>query len=163
MDEQDRPEGHLAELGPRFLRALAARQAGRVDEALDLFSEVLRAEPRLAEPRLEIARIWLEMGRLDDAEEEVREALRILEAGGQWSEDVPENVMLSVAWALLGEILKERATSDDVVFGDPASFETLLRQSRSAFERAALLDPQDTGSAVTAAELGDRIPEDEDN
>lgn len=159
MDD-DKPEGHLSELGPAFLKALAARSAGRVDEALEAFRALLRAEPRLAEPRLEIARILLEMGRLDEAEAEAREALRILEAGGQWSEDIPEHVMLALGWALLGEILKERAASDDVVFGDPGTFETLLRQSRAAFERAAMLDPADTASAVSAAELGDRPDDD---
>lgn len=153
MDET--PEGHLATLGPRFLEALKLRVAGRVDSALEIFGALLAQEPRLAEPRLERARIWLEMGQLDDAEGEAREAIRILETGGQWTEDVPENVLQSLAWALLGEILKEKAASDEVVFGDAAIFRELLEQSRVAFARAALLDPSDASSAINALELGE--------
>jgi tetratricopeptide (TPR) repeat protein len=150
-------EGHLQDLGPRFIAAVALRTAGKVDAALDAFLEILKHEPRLAEPRMEIGRIFLEMGRLEDAEAEVREALRILEAGGQWIEDLPENIVLALAWALLGEILKEKASSDEVVFGPPAAFTALLEQSRFAFARAAELDPSDTASMVTALELGDEI------
>jgi hypothetical protein len=156
-DETDPPEAHLAALGPRFLAALEKRAAGKVDIALDELGAILQAEPRLGEPRLEIARIYLEMGRLDDAEAEAREGLRILEGGGIWVEDVPENIVASVGWALLGEILKERASSDEVVFGDPNVFTDLVSQSRAAFQRAAALDPTDTTSVVTAAELGGTI------
>lgn len=158
-DEPDPPEAHLAALGPRFLAALEKRAAGKVDVALEELHAILQAEPRLGEPRLEIARIYLEMGRLEDAEAEAREGLRILEGGGIWVEDLPENIVAAVGWALLGEILKERATSDDVVFGDPEVFTELVAQSRAAFARAAALDPSDTASIVTAAELGDTIEE----
>jgi len=164
MSDSDKipAEAHLPALGPRFFAAIAHRSAGRVDAALEGFLEVLKHEPRLAEPRMEIARIFLEMGRIEDAEEEVREAIRILEAGGQWTEDLPENVVLAVAWALLGEIIKEKATTDEVVFGDPAVFSDLLEQSRAAFARAAELDPADAASNVIALELGDGLtPADE--
>ncbi len=160
-DEKIPSEAHLATLGPRFLDAIQKRAAGKVDAALEAFTEILKTEPRLAEPRLEIARIYLEMGRLDDAEEEAREALRILESGGQWTEDLPENVVLALGWALLGEILKEKAASDEVVFGDPDVFTGLLQQSRAAFARAAELDPSDTASAMNALELGDVEKEEE--
>lgn len=152
---------HLAALEPTFLKALEARANGRIDAARELFADILRIEPRLAEPRMELGRIHLETGRLDDAEVEAREALRILEAGGQWSMDVPEPVMLALAWALLGAILKEQAATDEVVFGDPAVFEERIRQSRVAFARAAELDPADTISALNAAEMGDRSGEGE--
>jgi tetratricopeptide (TPR) repeat protein len=150
-------EGHLGALGPRFFAALGLRSGGKVDAALEAFNEILRLEPRLAEPRMEIARIFLEMGRLEDAEAEIREAIRILEAGGQWTEDLPENVVLALAWSLLGEILKEKASTDEIVFGDAATFADLLDQSRFAFARAAELDPHDTASHVTALELGDGV------
>ena len=166
-DETIPSEAHLASLGPKFLEALQKRNAGKVDAALEAFLDILKVEPRLAEPRMEIARILLEMGRLDDAEEEIREAIRIVESGGVWTEDVPENVVAALAWALLGEILKERASSDEVVFGDPAVFTDLLAQSRAAFARAAQLDPNDTASLLNAAELGEGeekdAPEEQDN
>ena len=104
---------------------------------------------------MERGRIRLEMGQLEDAEEDVREAIRVLDGGGQWSEDVAENVVQALAWGLLGEILKEKASTDDVVFGDEATFRTLLAQSRAAFARAAELDPTDTTSQINALELSE--------
>jgi len=82
------------------------------------------------------------------------EAIRILEAGGGWTEDVPEHIVLALAWALLGEVLKELAASDEVVFGDdPARFAELVAQSRAAFARAHAIDPSDTASLLNAKEL----------
>lgn len=150
---------HLAELEPAFLQAMEKRSAGRIDEARELLAEILRKEPRLAEPRMELGRIHLETGRLEEAEIETREAIRILESGGQWTMEVPEPVMLSMAWALLGETLKEQASTDDVVFGDAARFEELIALSRAAFARAAELDPTDGASLANAAEMGDRDEE----
>lgn len=158
-DVDSQPEAHLAALGPRFLRGLALRDKGRVDEALAVFNQILTVEPRLPEPRLERGRIRLEMGQLDDAETDVREAMRVLEAGGQWSEDVPENVVQALAWSLLGEILKEKAATDDVVFGDEETFRALLAQSRMAFARAAELDPTDNNSQINALELSEEAEE----
>ena len=158
-DLDHQPEPHLAALGPRFLRGLAAREAGRVDEALQIFNQILLAEPRLPEPRMERGRIRLEMGQLDEAETDVREAIRVLESGGQWSEDVPENVVQALAWGLLGEVLKEKASTDEVVFGDEEVFRTLIAQSRLAFARAAELDPTDANSEVNALELSEEALE----
>lgn len=158
-DVDTQPEAHLAALGPRFLRGLALRSKGRVDEALTIFNQILTVEPRLPEPRLERGRIRLEMGQLEDAETDVREAIRVLESGGQWSEDVPENVVQSLAWSLLGEILKEKAATDDVVFGDEETFRALLAQSRMAFARAAELDPTDSNSQINALELSEEAEE----
>lgn len=141
------------------MQALEKRAVGRLDEARELLAEILRKEPRLAEPRMELGRIHLETGRLEEAEIEAREAIRILEAGGQWTMDVPEAVMLSMAWALLGETLKEQASTDEVVFGDGARFSELIDLSRAAFARAAELDPTDGASMANAAELGDREEE----
>ncbi len=154
-DLNTKDEPHLAALGPRFLRGLAAHGAGRVDQALEIYNQILLAEPRLPEPRMERGRIRLEMGQLDDAEADLREAIRLLEAGGQWSEDVAENVVQALAWSLLGEVLKEKAATDDVVFGPEEGFVTLIAQSRLAFARAAELDPADATSQINALELSE--------
>lgn len=154
----EEPEVHLQHLEVEFMVALELRTKGKSDEARQKLENVLRVDPRLPEPRLEMARIYLETQRLEDAETEVREALSLLQAGGQWVETVPENVMLSLAWALLGEILKQQATTDEVVFGDPEVFRTLIRESQAAFAKAHELDPDDTASLLNSKEMED--PED---
>ncbi len=155
------PEAHLAALGARFLAALEARANRQVDAALEGFAAVLAAEPRLAEPRIELGAIYLDMNRFEEAEAHAREAIRILENGGQWTEDVPENVLLGMAWALLGASLQAQAQSDEVVFGeDPARFKELVAQAAMAFARAAELDPTDIASGASAAELGEEGDDD---
>lgn len=150
------PEAHLAALGAKFLAALEARANRQVDAALEGFAAVLAAEPRLAEPRLELGSMYLDMGRYEEAELQAREAIRILDAGGQWTEDVPENVLLGMAWALLGASLQAQAQTDEVVFGsDPTRFKELVAQAAAAFKRAAELDPTDSASEASAAELAD--------
>lgn len=151
-------DAHLATLGPRFMAAIEQREKGRVDRALDELRAILKIEPRLPEPRMELSRIYLEQDRLDDAEAEIKEAIRLLELGGQWIEDVPESVVLSLAWALLGEILKEQASTDEVVFsGDEERFTELLKASRAAFSRAHALDPSDTWSKLAASQIGESL------
>ncbi len=138
----DSPENELLEaLGRTFMEAMAARRAGDVDRALDLLRQVVRGEPRLPEPHFELAHIHLTAGRLPEAEIEARTALRWLEQGGQWVDDVPEHVMLSMANNLLGEVLRQRADADEIVFGDPEVFEALLKESKAYFAVAAQLDP----------------------
>lgn len=168
----DAPEEHLAGLGERFLLAMAARDKGDIDAAAELLRAVIRVEPRLGEPQMELARILLETEQLDDAEDHAREAVRIFEGGGQWTEDLPEAVVLSMAHDLLGEILRSKADSDEVVFGDPARFEALMSEARVAFRRAAELDPTNEHAAtwafgfdpssVAAAEAAERAPLDEE-
>lgn len=150
----DSPEEHLEGLERLFLAGIAASQAGDIDRAIELLGEVLRREPRLAEPRLELGRIHMEAERLDDAEVETREALRLLEAGGQWVEDIAPDVVLSVAVGQLAEILRLRADSDAVIFGDPAVFKALLRESQQLFERAKTLDPANAHAGYHAFFLG---------
>lgn len=148
-------EAALAALAPRFLAALQLKDAGRLDEAEDILREILRSEPRLPEPHLELARILLDTDRLDQAEAHAREGLAHLEAGGQWTEDLPAQVVTALAHALLAEVLRRRADEDDVVFGDPDTFRALLEESRAHFEKAAALDPDDSYSSYHAFFLGD--------
>ena len=73
----------LAALETRFAAALSARRAGDAPGAADLLRSIRAAEPRLAEPRIELAHILLEAGQAAEAEEEVREALRHLNSNNQ--------------------------------------------------------------------------------
>lgn len=144
----------LEALGPRFLAALQRKDAGDLDGAEDELRAILKAEPRLPEPHLELARVLLDTDRLTEAEAHAREGLSHLEAGGQWTDEVPEAVLLALANALLAEVLRRRADEDDVIFGDPAAFHALLEESQRRFGRAAELDPSDEYASYHAFFLG---------
>ena len=129
-------------LEKRFEDALEARRRGDVDGAAELLRGILKVEPRLAEPRLELAHLLIETGQVEEAEEHAREAIAVLEAGGRWTEDLDDSQILSLAWGTLGEALRRRADDDAVVFGPAAAYEALVKESQSAFERAMTLDPE---------------------
>lgn len=147
-------ERHLEGLPELFMEAMSARQRGDVDRALDRLSEVLRREPRLAEPRLELGRIHLDAGRLEDAEAQTREGLAILERGGQWLETLPAAELLSLAHGQLAEVLRQRADSDEVIFGDPEVWRALLAESQRHFAQASELDPQNSHASYHGFFLG---------
>ena len=144
----------LEALGLKFMDALKAKEEGRFDDAEAIFREVLTVEPRLAEPRLELARVLLDTDRLEDAEVHARQALANLQAGGQWNDDIPEKVLLGLAHALLAEILRRLADEDNLIFGDPAKFRAVVKESRELFEEAAQLDPADEYSSYYAFFMG---------
>ncbi|MED5369885.1 MAG: tetratricopeptide repeat protein [Myxococcota bacterium] len=147
-------EEHLAELGPRFMAAMALRRQGRDDQAIKELRGILAVEPRLPEPRLELGRIYLDMGRLADAREETEEALRVLEAGGQWVEDIPPEVMFSTAHGQLAETLRQLADSDEVIFGDPEVFKALLAKAKVHFAKAQDFDPNNEHASFYAFHVG---------
>lgn len=154
-DDIDTAEARRLEaVAERFLEALKQKDAGRIDRAEDALREILRLEPRLPEPRMELARILLDTDRLPEAEEHARLALEHLESGGQWTADIPENVVLALCHALLAEILRRRADEDDVIFGDPGAFRALVEESRTHFEKASELDPADEYASYHAFFLG---------
>ncbi len=144
----------LQELGQRFMAALRTKDAGDLDRAEDELRAILRVEPRLAEPHMELARILLDTDRLSEAEAHAREALAHLDAGGPWTEDLPENTVRAIAWALLAEVLRRIADEDDVIFGDPARFKALIDESRAAFDKASELDPSDEFASYHAFFMG---------
>ena len=137
----DAEHAHLEGLDQRFVAALTARQRGDVDTAAELLRGILKVEPRLAEPHMELSSLLLEAEQVDEGREHAEEAVRLLEGGPPWLDDPPPNVLQSLAWNLLGEALRQKADSDEVVFGDPAEFRRLMGESRSAFAKAAALDP----------------------
>jgi tetratricopeptide (TPR) repeat protein len=153
-DPIDRPEDHLDGLGDRFMRAMELLQKGDQDRAAEILRGILAVEPRLAEPHLEIARILLDGGQLREARAEAEEGLRLLEAKGQWLEDLPEPVLLGLAHGLLAEILRQIADTDEVVFGDPQVFRGLTRLARRHFAKAAALDPENHHASYHAFFLG---------
>ena len=107
-EEQSQPEGlseeessqmikadaeQLAGLEPKMMEAMAARAAGKDDIAKTIFEEILRGEPRLAEPRLELAHMAALVEDWDEAQTQARLAVDILRRGGQWTEDVEPRVL----------------------------------------------------------------------
>ena len=157
MDEfnvLDHETKQLDELGEQFLHALALKDKGHIDKAKETLESILRTEPRLAEPRMELARIFLDTDRVEDAEEHASQALEDLNNHGQWVENVSENTLTALAHALVAEALRRRADEDDIIFGDPDVFKDILKRSQSHFKKAAELDPRDEYSSYHAFFMG---------
>lgn len=152
VDESER--AHLDALSEKFMAALEQKDRGLIDAAEDALRAILRSEPRLAEPRLELARILLDTDRLDEAEDHAREAVDLLVKGGQWTDDLPEAVVQAIGHGTLAEILRRKADEDDVIFGDPDVFREMVREAQHHFAKAAELDPSEDYSSYHAFFLG---------
>jgi len=144
QNQFDAPERHLDGLDQMFMDAIQRMEKSDIDGAAELFRRILQKEPRLAEPRIELARILLETRQTDEAESEIREAIRILENGGQWLDLLTEAQVQSVSYGLLAEVLRLRAEDDEVVFGDPDRWRAIVEESHAAFRKARELDPENT-------------------
>ena len=143
----------MSELSEIFMEALQAHGRADVDRAIDLLRSLIQKEPRLPEPHLQLGRIHLDAGRLEDAEAETREAMKWLAGGGQWVDEVSEEVMESLAHGQLAEILRRTAETDEVLFGDPERFKALLAESRKHFDEAHRLDPDNEHAELFAEAL----------
>ena len=137
----DAPEPHLEGLGDEFMKAVQRMEKNDIDAAAEILRRILQKEPRLAEPRIELARILVETRQIFEAESEIREAIRILENGGQWLDELSETQVQSVAYGLLAEVLRLMAEEDDIVFGDPEKWRAIVDESHAAFRKARSLDP----------------------
>lgn len=144
----------LDDLSQRFMAALRAKEDGKRDDAEEALRDILKEEPRLAEPRMELARLLLDTARLEDAEIHARDALTQLQAGNQWVDDVEEDVLLALCHGLVAEILRQRADADDVIFGDPEVFKGLVKESHEHFDEAARLDPSFEYASYYASFMG---------
>ena len=103
---------------------------------------------------MELGRLLLDTNRVRDAESHAREALQYLEAGGQWTDEIPEHVLLALAHGLLAEVLRRMADEDDIIFGSPERFRELVAESQHHFTEAARLDSSDEYSSYHAFFLG---------
>ena len=164
-DDLDADEQHLEGLDQQFLGGLKSFEAGDVDGAAETFRRILKVEPRLAEPRIELGRILLETGQLKESEAEFREAIRILDGGGIWIESLGEDQVKSVAFGLLAEALRRIAETDEVVFGDPEQWRAVVDESHAAFRKARDLDPDNAHADYWAGgfdvDSGDEAASDE--
>ena len=149
----DAPESHLEGLDEQFIDGTKRLADGDIDAAAEVFRRILTTEPRLAEPRIELARILIETSQLKEAEAEIREAIRILENGGQWVDGFTEEQVLSVAYGILAEVLRVLAEGDDLVFGDPEVWRNVVDESHAAFRKARELDPENAHADYWAGGL----------
>ena len=129
-------------LEQRFMQAIEARENGDLDSAAEMMLGILKIEPRLPEPHLELSHIYLQVGQLEDAQTHIDEAIVYLESGGQWTDDLEESEVLSLAYSTKGEIYRALASEDEMVFGDEEEFKKLLKEAKTAFKKAALINPQ---------------------
>jgi hypothetical protein len=145
MDENESEE-ELVALQMRFKQALIARSKNDIDAAGELLRGILAVEPRLPEPHLELSNLLFTVGQHDDALVHAEEAVKLLEAGGQWTDDLPENVLMSLAYSTLGEILLHIANQDSTVFGPEEEWKKLMSRSRTVMKKAQALDPDNDHS-----------------
>lgn len=141
-DLLNQPELRLPELAKSMVKALRLRANGRDLEAVRVLKEILAVEPRLAEPRLELA--WFAAGREDwqEAQEQARFAVEILDAGGQWTDDLPPEQLLAFALTLLGEVIVRPLEEGDLFLVDRGGFTSQWNEAAALFARAVKLDEE---------------------
>ena len=142
---------NLQQLEQHFLTAMELRQSGNTQAAMKLLLAVLKEEPRLPEPHLEVAHIYYSIDQLEDAHTHIEQAVQQLENGGQWL-DIPETELLSMAYILQGEIYRGLADRDEVVLGNPKQFQEYINRAKNAFNKAKLIDPSNVDALGHARE-----------
>ncbi len=137
-------EAETAEIEPMqalFIAAMEHRQHGDSKKSEACLLEIVKKEPRLPEPHLELAHIYHAQEQFEDARTHIEEAVQYLENGGQWL-DLPEIEILSMAYLIQGEIYRSLADLDEVVFGDQAVYIDYVNRAKNAFKKANLIDKE---------------------
>ncbi len=155
-DQMVDAEHHLVPLGTKLARAFTLRGEGKHDEAADLLREILQADPRLPEPRLELAHIAASKGDWEEAEGQARAAVEILRAGGQWTAAMSPPQLLAFAINLLGEVLYRALEDSELIFRDEALFNTGWNEAAALFAEATKLDPANQDARHWAAHVRPR-------
>lgn len=141
---RDNPELHLADLAGRFEQGLELRRKGDTKGAQKAFQDILRAEPRLAEPRLELAHIATDAGDWEEAEAQARQSVEILRSGGQWIDSLQPQELLSFATNLLGEIIVREIEDSDTLIDDAEALQARWNEAATLFAAALLAWPTNT-------------------
>lgn len=138
------------ELESLFLTAVDAMSKGDEKKAAQSFRQVLEKDPRLPEPRLELAVILYRQGDLGEAEQQIRFALEQIEHGWQWLDNFEPSQLHAHALILLGTILIEGLTqgTQDVVGDRDVS---AWVEAESAFKKALELDPENQDARAALA------------
>ncbi len=146
-------DAHLIPLGRRLAEAMKLRSEGAADKALLVYHEILQVDPRLAEPRLELAHMAAEQEQWEEAEEQARAALDALRRGGQWTADVTESQLLSFAMNLLAEIIYRSVQDGDLIFRDEARFKARWNEAAGLFAEALRTDPENEDARYWASHV----------
>lgn len=140
----------LMALEPKMRRALNAREQGNNAEARKLFGAILKEEPRLAEPRLELAHMAALTEDWDEAQSQARLAVEILKRGGQWTHDVEPKVLLGFALNLLGELMVRPLEEGDLFLTDRPRFDACWNEASVLFGLAMAADPSNVDARRNA-------------
>jgi tetratricopeptide (TPR) repeat protein len=135
-DNIDAPEDHLQSLVPLMEKALRLRSEGNEEQAVAVLRDILRVEPRLAEPRLELCHIAAGEGRHDEAEAQARMAVEALRGGGQWTADLEADEILSFALNLLGEVIVRALEEGDLLMTDRPQFVSRWNEASQFFRES---------------------------
>ena len=136
QDNIDAPESHLDLLAPRMMQAMQLRREGKDDAAVEVLNDVLRAEPRLAEARLELCHIAASKGDWDEAEGQGRFAVETLRGGGQWTLDLEADELLSFALNLVGEVIVRCLEEGDLLMDDRPAFVVRWNEASNLFRES---------------------------
>jgi tetratricopeptide (TPR) repeat protein len=140
----------LAALEPKMRMAMTAREQGKEGEARELFEAVLKEDPRLAEPRLELAHMAALTEDWDEAQTQARLAVEILKRGGQWTQDVEPAVLLGFAINLLGELVVRPLEEGDLFLTDRPRFDAGWNEASQLFAQALKADPENVDARRNA-------------
>ena len=134
-------------LEARFLKAVEAFSEGRTEAAELGFREVLMGDPRLPEPRLELAVVLFQKGQSEEAEAQARMALDQVQKGWCWLENFSPEALEAHASNLLGEVLLHRLAEGELADLPGDELVGKWKEAEGLFKRAVSLDP-DNGQAL---------------
>lgn len=149
LEEQERVV--LVQLAEIFDYAMTLRQDGESEEAEKQLRGILETEPRLAEPRLELAHVALDRDDFEEAEEQARYAVSLLEAGGQWTREIDPPVLLAYAYNLLGEVLIASLEATEETVENRKAYVQAWNEAAGLFQKAAEHDGDDDRIAGNVA------------
>ena len=137
----------LDHLGEELDRALELRLEGKSAEAEKVLHDILETEPRLAEPRLELAHIFLEHRNLEEAENQARWAVELLRSYGPWTFELTGKQLLSYALTMHAEVLSTILDSDKEALEKPETLIAQWNEVAALFAEASELDPENQAAA----------------
>ena len=161
IEISDQENSYTNALIKKFEQAMEARERNDIDSCCELLLQVIKQEPRLPEPHLEIANIYLIIEKLEDARVHIEEAITYLENGGQWM-DMDLSTVLSLAYATKSEIYHALADQDEIVLNaNETEFIRLMKISKEAKQKSEECNPNQHVDNYEPTNLMFDIEEDE--